>query len=141
MEVLSSNQANLPLLICFITDIIWDFIPLLTAANYSNMYSVNKELNWIELNTETITKSANSDYDIMRQKLKNHAQVIVEKLHPSSNNWKTLQSDQRMPSREHVKRQPCHTHMLYMYSSIWGARFFWWPNSYNYRHHFPILKH
>lgn len=27
--------------------------------------------------------SANSDYDIMGEKLKNHAQVIVEKLHPS----------------------------------------------------------
>ena len=31
------------LLICFITDIIWDFIPLLTAANYFNMTVSNKK--------------------------------------------------------------------------------------------------
>ena len=43
LEVLSSNQPNLTLLICFITDIIWDFIPLLTAANYFNMTVSNKK--------------------------------------------------------------------------------------------------
>ena len=43
MEVLSSNQPNLTLLICSITDIICDFIPLLTAANYFNMTVSNKK--------------------------------------------------------------------------------------------------
>ena len=43
MEVLSSNQPNLTLLICSITDIIWDFIPLFTAADYFNMTVSNKK--------------------------------------------------------------------------------------------------
>ena len=43
MEVLSSNQPNLTLHICSITDIISDFIPLFTAANYSNMTVSNKK--------------------------------------------------------------------------------------------------
>ena len=43
MEVLSSNQSNLTLLICSITDIIRDFIPLFTAADYFNMAVSNKK--------------------------------------------------------------------------------------------------
>ena len=43
MEVVSSNQPNLTLLICSITDIIWDFIPLFTAADYFNMTVSNKK--------------------------------------------------------------------------------------------------
>ena len=43
MEVLSPNQPNLTLLICSITDIIRDVIPLFTAANYFNMTVSNKK--------------------------------------------------------------------------------------------------
>ena len=44
MEFLSSiNQPNLILLMCSITDIIWDFIPLFTAADYLNMTVSNKK--------------------------------------------------------------------------------------------------
>ena len=43
MEVLSSNQPNLTLLVRCITDIIRDFIPLFTAADYLNMTVSNKK--------------------------------------------------------------------------------------------------
>ena len=68
--------------------------------------------------------STNSDYDIiMGQKLKNHAQVTVEKLHPSSNNWQTLQSHQRVASWEHVNRQSCRTHVVYVFQHMRGKIF------------------
>ena len=39
-----SNQPNLSsLLTCSITDIIWDFIPLFTTADYFNMTVSNKK--------------------------------------------------------------------------------------------------
>ena len=43
MEVLSSNQPNLTLLISSITDIIWDFIPLFTADDYLNLTVSNRK--------------------------------------------------------------------------------------------------
>ena len=41
--VLSPKQLNLTLLICSITDIFWDFIPLFTAADYLNVTVSNKK--------------------------------------------------------------------------------------------------
>ena len=65
--------------------------------------------------------STNIDYDIiMGQKLKNHAQVMVEKLHPSSNNWQTLQPDQRMASRKHVM---LYTYVVYVFQHMRGKIF------------------
>ena len=43
MEVLSSNQPNLTLLISSITDIIGDFIPLFTADDYLNLTVSNRK--------------------------------------------------------------------------------------------------
>ena len=43
MEVLSSNQPKLTLLISSITDIIGDFIPLFTADDYLNLTVSNRK--------------------------------------------------------------------------------------------------